>query len=74
MGTCVSPCMGEGVAAPDYPAAAVWYTRAVDAGTAANIGTQSAAANLSDVYAVGRGRDWQIMPSTSSAASQSLVS
>ena len=52
---------GEGVAAPDYPAAADWYRRASDAGVG------GAAANLSDMYLVGRGRAWQIMPATSSA-------
>jgi len=52
---------GEGVAAPDYPAAADWYRRAADAG----IG--QAAANLSNMYRLGRGRAWQIMPATSSA-------
>jgi len=50
---------GDGVAAPDYPAAAGWYTRAADAG----IG--DAAANLAAMYTVGRGRAWQIMPATS---------
>ena len=38
---------GEGVAAPDYPAAAVWYRRAADAGDG------SAANNLSHMYTVG---------------------
>jgi len=41
---------GEGVAAPDYPAAAGWYRRAADAGHG------GAAHNLSNVYSVGRGR------------------
>jgi TPR repeat protein len=41
---------GEGVAAPDYPAAAEWYRRAADGG----IG--GAALNLATMYAVGRGR------------------
>jgi len=40
---------GEGVAAPDYPAAAVWYRRATDAGFGA------AALNLSNMYIAGRG-------------------
>ena len=40
----------EGVAAPDYPAAAGWYRRAADAGHAA------AASNLSVMYTLGRGR------------------
>ena len=42
--------MGEGRAAPDYPAAAGWYRRAVDAG----IG--DAAHNLSTLYTVGPGQ------------------
>jgi len=41
---------GEGVAAPDYPAAAEWYRRAADAGQGV------AAMNLSVMYQVGRGR------------------
>ena len=41
---------GEGVAAPDYPAAAGWYRRAADAGHG------GAAFNLSSMYQVGRGR------------------
>jgi TPR repeat protein len=45
---------GEGVAAPDYPAAADWYRRAADAGHGA------AAFNLNTMYAVGRGRAWQL--------------
>ena len=49
---------GDGVAAPDYPAAAGWYTRAADAG----IG--SAAVNLTSMYSVGRGWAWQIMPAS----------
>jgi TPR repeat protein len=44
------------VPAADYTAAADWYTRAADAGD------RHAAENLSDMYAVGRGRAWQIMP------------
>ena len=47
--------LGEGVAAPDYPAAADWYYAAV-------AGNASAANNLSQMYNVGRGRAWQIMP------------
>ena len=39
---------GEGVAAPDYPAAADWYRRAADAGDA------QAANNLSTMYTLGR--------------------
>jgi len=50
---------GQGVAVPDYPAAADWYRRAADAVHGA------AAVALSDMYAVGRGRAWQIMPDTS---------
>ena len=50
----------QGVAAPDYPAAADWYRRAADAGDAA------AANNLSAMYSVGRGRAWRAMPATSS--------
>jgi len=41
---------GQGVTAPDYPAAAGWYRLAADAGNA------SAAVNLSSMYLVGRGR------------------
>jgi hypothetical protein len=41
---------GEGMAAPDHPAAAGWYMRAADAGVG------RAASNLSAMYAVGRGR------------------
>jgi TPR repeat protein len=41
---------GEGLAAPDYPAAADWYRRAADAGVA------EAANNLGAMYAVGRGK------------------
>ena len=44
---------GEGVAAPDYLAAADWYRRAADAGIA------EAAYNLHSMYAVGRGGAWQ---------------
>jgi hypothetical protein len=40
---------GEGVAAPDYPAAADWYRRAADAGHG------SAAHNLSNMYTAGQG-------------------
>ena len=40
---------GEGVAAPDCPAAAGWYRRAADAGDTA------AAVNLCSMYTVGRG-------------------
>ena len=41
--------VGQGVAAPDYPAAADWYRRAADAGVG------DAARNLASMYAVGRG-------------------
>jgi len=50
---------GEGVAAPDYPAAAAWYRRAADAGHA------DAANNLRTMHAVGRGRAWHVVPATS---------
>jgi TPR repeat protein len=40
---------GEGVAAPDYPAAPGWFRRAADAGI------WEVANNLTDMYAVGRG-------------------
>jgi hypothetical protein len=43
---------GEGVAAPDYAAAAGWYRRAADAGKG------EAAANLASMFSVGRGRSW----------------
>ena len=48
LGICLEK--GEGVAAPDYPAAADWYRRAAEAdhGGAAN--------NLANLYALGRGR------------------
>jgi TPR repeat protein len=57
LGCCLD--LGEGVAAPDYPAAADWYRRAAAAGNG------EAAINLSDMYTVGRGRAWQIIPATS---------
>jgi len=52
---------GEGVAGPDYPAAADWYRRAADHSNA------SAAANLATMYTLGTGRAraLQIMPATS---------
>jgi TPR repeat protein len=58
----VAVCLdaGEGVAAPDYPAAADWYRRAADAGHG------EAAFNLAEMYTVGRGRVRQ-MPATSSS-------
>jgi len=43
---------GEGVAAPDYPAAAGWYRRAADAGVG------DAAVNLCNLYTLGRGWAW----------------
>jgi TPR repeat protein len=49
---------GEGVAAPDFPAAAAWYRLAADAGN------RDAACNLCALYTVGRCRAWQIMPAT----------
>jgi len=51
---------GQGVAAPDYPAAAGWYRRAADAGEG------EAAGNLCIMYTVGRGWARQIMLATSS--------
>ena len=50
---------GEGVGAPDCPAAAGWFRRAADAGSWA------AASSLSHMYAVGRGWARQTMPATS---------
>jgi len=50
---------GQGVAAPDYPAAAGWFRRAADAGHG------DAAQNLSTMYTLGRGWARQIMPATS---------
>jgi TPR repeat protein len=47
---------GEGVAAPNYPAAASWYRRAADAGHG------GAAFNLSTMYNVGCGRAWRMTP------------
>jgi TPR repeat protein len=47
---------GEGMAAPDYPAAADWYRRAVDAGSG------KSAKNLASMYTLGRGAARQIMP------------
>ena len=43
---------GEGMAAPDYPAAAGWYRRAAETGHG------EAAASLADMYSIGRGRAW----------------
>ena len=42
--------MGQGVAVPDYPAAADWYKRA------AALGHGAAANNLGGMYTLGRGR------------------
>ena len=53
---------GLGVSAPDCPAAADWYRRAADGGSGA------AAVNLSNMYTVGRGWAWHIMPASSSSA------
>jgi len=50
---------GQGVAAPDSLAAADWYRRAADAGHG------EAAQLLSDMYTLGRGWAWQIMPASS---------
>jgi hypothetical protein len=47
LGVCLD--LGEGIAAPDYPAAADWYKRAAGAGLG------DAANNLSHMYTVGRG-------------------
>ena len=49
---------GEGVAAPDYPAAAGWFRRAADAGY------EGAASALSNLYTLGRGRAWQMIPAS----------
>jgi len=58
LGCCLDS--GEGVAAPDYPAAAGWYRRAADAGDG------DAAHNLCTMYMAGRGaRQIMIMPATS---------
>ena len=56
LGLCLD--RGQGVAAPDSPAAADWYRRAADAGEA------NAAVNLCEMYTVGRGRAWQTLPAT----------
>jgi TPR repeat protein len=65
LGCCLD--LGEGVAAPDCPAAADWYLRAAVAGMG------DAAQNLCRMYTVGRGRVSQIMPTSSSSAIQTLV-
>ena len=54
---------GEGVAAPDYPAAADWYKRAAEGGNGI------AAQNLAAMYTVGRGRARLKAPPTSSSTS-----
>jgi len=59
LGNCLD--RGEGMAMPDYPAAADWYRRAANAGNAQAMG------NLSHMYTVGRGRAWQLMPASSSS-------
>jgi TPR repeat protein len=56
LGVCLDT--GDGVAAPDYPAAAGWYKRAAAAGD------PKAANNLCIMYQIGRGRAWQ-MPASS---------
>ena len=56
---------GEGVAAPDHPAAADWYRRAADAGVG------EAAGNLASMYSVGRGRAWHV--SSSSTCTPSFI-
>ena len=50
---------GEGVAAPDTPAAAGWYRLAADTGHA------GAASNLCRLYTLGRGWAWQVLAATS---------
>ena len=62
LGVCLDT--GKGVAAPDYPAAAGWYRRSADAGVL----VWESALFLTDMYSVGRGRGWQIMPATSSSS------
>ena len=52
---------GEGVAAPDSPAAAGWYRRAADAGHG------QAAYNLHCFYTHCRGRVWKILLASSSS-------
>jgi len=47
---------GGGAAAPDYSAAADWLRRAAD------VGVGAAASNLANMYTLGRGRAWQVMP------------
>jgi len=50
---------GDGVAAPDYPAAADWMRLAADGGDG------TAASALADMYAIGCGLAWPRMPATS---------
>ena len=57
----------EGVAAPDYPAAAGWYRRAADAGHG------GAATNLISMYTVGRGRAGHTLHATSSSTCWTLM-
>jgi hypothetical protein len=59
---------GEGLPAPDYLAAADWYRRAAEAGNAGS------ANNLSNMYTLGLGRVWHIVPATSPARLQSIDS
>jgi TPR repeat protein len=66
LGCCLDS--GQGVAAPDFLAAADWFKRAADAGDG------DAAYNLRNLYTNGRGRAPQIMPATSSSTFQTFVS
>jgi TPR repeat protein len=61
--------VGEGAAAPDYPAAAGWYRRAAAAGVG------GAATHLGHMYEVGRGRSWHIrvLPASASSSFRLLV-
>jgi len=66
LGVCLHK--GEGLAAPDYAAAADWYLRGADAGHA------GAANNLAAMYILGRGRACQTVPATSSSTFKTVVS
>jgi TPR repeat protein len=59
---------GEGMEAPNHPAAADWYKRA------AELGNGSAANNLGNMYELGRGRACQTMHASSCSRFQTLVS